>query len=443
MREAMAFGYDKFVSAHVDWLDRMMFEETSPPHWHRSPGLGSTIRTEHRVGDVTERGTRENDGHGNCMWGRYMVWHWKGRDRDWNAARFHATEAAVEWIQWQLDTDTLRPGVRKDVLYTESECADQDYDVYSSYACLHGLKLSIRMAEQLGRSDLLPRWQALYRRLRQGILDHLTDRTEFGLVWHTAPYCDWQDHGHKLVHIQLATDGDTYTPLDDYAAGDATDRQYVEISRNTYRYLMKDRNYDCLRAYGYGQGLLAQSALLLDEMRDAAELVRLLVTCAYLPHLAGWVCPEGIVLHRSGKYYMPVNGYEGLDSHIADASKALRVMLGVDDNDPARLRFVPRFPADWTHAWIQDYPVLTGTQRQKVEYTYDRTPDRQTFAFRFERDPGLFRIRFGPLPPDRRVESASVVGRQVPFSVQASGDSRWAWVDVDGGREGRAELRLV
>src|SRR5256885_7549503 len=52
------------------------------------------------------------------------------------------SQAAADWIQWQLDNDKVFPGKRKDVLYTESECAHAGYDIYSSYNCLHGLKRS-------------------------------------------------------------------------------------------------------------------------------------------------------------------------------------------------------------------------------------------------------------------------------------------------------------
>ena len=366
MRESMAFGYDKFINTHADWLDSCLYDDTNPPHWTRCPGSPKQAQIIRKVGNVEERGNRENDGHGICMWGRAMVWHWLGRPRDWNRRHWKATEDSVEWIQWQLDTDTLFPGKRKDVLYTESECAHEDYDIYSSYNCLHGIKLAIRMAEQLGKTDTVDRWKALYVRLRQGILDNLVDQTDAGPVWHTCANCEWQDHAHKLVHLHLATEGDTFTPLQDYAKGDDVDRKYLDISRNTYRYLMREKNYDCLRMYGYGQGMMTQAALLLDEMDDATRFMQMLLRHAYLPHLGGWASPEGILTHRSGKYYMAVNGYAGQDAHIADSTKAMRLMLGVDDNNPAHLRIIPRFPASWSHLAIADFPAPDGQPPAKA-----------------------------------------------------------------------------
>ncbi len=438
LREAMAFGYDKFVDSYIDWLDGCLLTEATPPHWNRTPGNPEYCTYRTRVGDVEERGVRENDGHGICMWGRYMVYHWMGRPAAWAERRFAATAASVDWIRWQLDTDTLRPGVRKDVLYTESECAHGGYDIYSSYNCLHGLKLAIRMAGQLGRDELVGAWTLLHQRLRQGILDHLVDQTEVGPVWHTDPDCDWQDHAHKLVHLHLATDGDTFTPLQDYERGDAIERRYLAISQTSYRYLMREKNYDCLRMYGYGQGMMTQAALLLDEMGDATRFLEELLGHAYLPHLSGWACPEGIVTHRSGEYYLPVNGYMGQDSHVADATKALRLMLGVDDNDPAHLRLVPRFPAAWTPLSIERFPVLTGDRRQQVAYEYRHERDHQRFTCRFERDPGSWSLRLGPVDPAQPVADATVDGRLVEWRRDRSGDSEWVWVDVPPGE--RAEV---
>jgi hypothetical protein len=348
MRESMAFGYDKFIDSYIGWLDRSLFNDATPPHWVRAPGSGSQS-PDYRVvvhGNLRETGNRENDGHGICMWGRYMAWHWKGQPREWAETHFNATEAAVKWIQYQLDTDSVYPGTRKDVLYTESECAHQGYDIYSTYNCLHGVRLSARMARATGRNRQADEWEQLEQRLRAGILKELVEDSADGPIWHTDPTCDWQDNAHKLVPIHLASDGDTFTPREEWQQRSAEDRAILETTINSYKSLLKTRNFDFLRAYGYGQGFMLQAALLLDEMQDATKLADLMVTRAYLPHMARWCAPEGILQHPSGKFWMPMNGYAGQDSHLADSVKALRLMLGVDDNRPGELHLVPRFPKE-------------------------------------------------------------------------------------------------
>jgi len=440
LRECMAFGYDKFVNTYVDWLDQALLTEANPPHWNRQPGLPDFCTYKVMVGDIEERGSRENDGHGICMWGRYMMYHWLGRSPEWNENHWPATEAAADWIQWQLDTDTLRPGERKDVLFTESECAHASYDFYSSFNCLHGLKLSIRLAEQLGKTDKVEQWTRLYTRLRQGILDHLVDQTDFGPIWHTYPHCDWQDHAHKLAHIHLATEGDTYTPLQDYQTG--KEAEYLQIDLNSYRFLMKEKNYNCLRMYGYGQGMMTQAALLLDQMADASAFIDMLLRHCYLPHFGRWASPEGIILHRSGKYYLPVNGYLGQDSHLADSTKAIRLMLGIDDNNPDHLRLVPRYPADWTSMAIDDYPVLTGSQRQTCSYTYERQPNQHIFTFNFKQPVDHLSVRLGPISENQTVTGAACNDLAVDWEKMQSGDSQWVWIHNLKGEQGKITLAL-
>jgi hypothetical protein len=441
LRETAAFGYDKYTFQYTKWMDDALFAESNPPHWGRAMG-GNHAAYEIKVGSVTERGNRENDGHGLLMTSRYLVWHWAGRPRGWNEQHWGATEASAEWLQWQLDTDTLRPGTRKDVLFTESECAHGDYDIYSTWNCVHGLKLAVTLARQLGRDDQVARWTRLYDRLRQGCLDHLTDPSDFGPVWHTYPKNDWQDHAHKLVPVTLASDGVTYTPLQDYADGDELDRRCLGVTRNSYRELMKDQNYDCLRMYGYGQGYMAQAALLLDEMADAERFLDLLLRYCYLPKLGGWTGPEGIIRHRSGRYYLPVNGYMGQDVHVAESTKAVRLMLGLDDNDPDHLRFVPRYPAAWPHLAIDKFPVLTGARRQLTRYVYHRTDSGQTFEFALERPVDRISVRLGPLPPGRPARKAIVNGHPVHYETQRSGDSDWLWIRDLAGQSGKIDIQF-
>ncbi len=438
IREATAFGYDRFVPGYIDWLDRCLFAEATPPHWNRVAGQAWDRAIP--VGDTIETGNRENDGHGICMWGRAMYWHWMGRPIEWNRAHWDATRASVEWIRWQLDHDTIRPGMRKDVLFTESECAHGDYDIYSSFNCLHGLRLAIRMAEQLGMRDEADAWHGLSLRLARGILDHLVDKGPFGPVWHTEPHCDWQEHAHALVPLHLSTEGFTYTPFEDLDPGDEFGCRFLEIDRNTYRWLRSHGGYDALRMFGYGQGMMLQGAALMDCMADVEGYLSMMVTHGYLGQFGRWVSPEGIILHRSGRFHVAVNAYAGQDSHVADASKAVRLLLGFDDNRPERLRLVPRYPSRWHSMRVDGFPVLTGRERQATGYRYERFDNGQVFSVRFGDRPAAFDLRLGPIPDSRTIGRVACGGLSVPFRVVSSGDSRWAWIRDLGGKEVRIEL---
>jgi len=439
MREAMGVGYGKFINTYTNWLDSCLFTDSYPPHWSRVPGMDKQLSSYkvRKVGNITEKGNRENDGHGICMMGRYMVYHWLGHPEAWNAQHWKATKAAVDWIQWQLDTDTIFPGKRIDALYTESESGN--YEFYSSYNCLHGIKLSIIMAKELGKTAEVEAWTKLYKRLQKGILDNELTQTKFGPIWFTNSR-HWKDDAQKMTHIQLAADGITYTPLQDYANGDAMDKKFLEVDRNTYRYLLQTKNYNYLRMFGYGQGMMAQSALLMDEMDDAEHFVNFMLDHGYLSHMERWAAPEGIMLHKSGQYWMPLCGYLGQDSHLADSQKALRIMLGIDDNNPDKLRLVPRFPSSWNEMAIRDFPVLTGKSRQKINYSYYRTKNGQTFNYGFEQPVNNMSLRLGPIPADKKVVSVWVNGKSQAFAPLSSGDSKWVWVNSLSGIKGEVKL---
>lgn len=440
MRESMAFGYTKFINKYTIWLDSCLLSEATPPHWTRIVGSGNKYEGNEtrKVGKITETGNRENDGHGICMWGRYMVYHWLGHSRAWNELHWEATKAAVNWIRWQLDTDTIFPGKRKDVLYTESECGN--YEFYASCNCLHGIRLAIRMAKELGKDQEARSWTLLYNRLQQGLLDNTVDSGGFGPVWHTEPEKNWRDDGQKMVHIQLAPDGITYTPLQDYAKADSITQKYLKIDINSYHFLMRDRNYNFLRSYGYGQGMMTQAALLLDEMNDAGKFIDMMVDHCYLPRLEGWTAPEGIILHENGEYWVAVNGYLGQDSHLADSQKALRLMLGIDDNNPEQLRIIPRYPSSWNQMSITDFPVLTGYKRQKISYMYAREEKRQIFEYHINSPVKDMSLRLGPLPEGKDISEALSDGKKVQFEKLSSGDSRWIWIRHLYGIKGKIEI---
>ena len=205
---------------------------------------------------------------------------------------------------------------------------------------------------------------------------------------------------------------------------------------------MREKNYNYLRRFGYGLGYMTQAALLLDQMEDAEKFIGKMVQYCYLPRWGKWLSPEGIIVHREGRYYLSVNGYRGQDSHLADSTKALRLMLGVDDNRKDYLRLVPRFPADWTKLSVSDFPVLTGNSRQKLGYQYERQPQKQTFRFQLERPVSHIDIRLGPIPQEAEEIQTVLNGSAVPNESLVSGDSRWVWVRNLSGKSGELILHL-
>jgi hypothetical protein len=166
-----------------------------------------------------------------------------------------------------------------------------------------------------------------------------------------------------------------------------------------------------------------------------------MVDHCYLSHLEGWTAPEGIILHKSGEFWTPVNGYMGQDSHLADSQKALRLMLGIDDNNSDHLRIIPRFPASWNQTSISDFPVLTGSKRQKIKYTYTRDVTGQVFNFGFESPVTNMSLRLGPIPAGKEILKATLNGQMVMFENLFSGDSRWIWIKDLSGKQGEVKIQ--
>lgn len=149
-------------------------------------------------------------------------------------------------------------------------------------------------------------------------------------------------------------------------------------------------------------------------------------TNLYALEMEGFLAPEGIMTHPCGKFYLPVNGYLGQDAHIADSVKAVRLMLGVDDNKENLIRLIPRFPSSWERCGIDEYPVLTPCGRGKLSYLICRTETSYRMQINLSA-PSPLEVRIGPF--DRRPsDTARINGENVPLNPYRSGDSWWCMI---------------
>ena len=67
--------------------------------------------------------------------------------------------------------------------------------------------------------------------------------------------------------------------------------------------------------------------------------------------------PEGVQIDPTGRYWYRA-GDLGNGVQEAEIVKTLRLVIGVDDTQPARLHFFPRMPLGWTEMSVDKYPVL-------------------------------------------------------------------------------------
>ena len=133
----------------------------------------------------------------------------------------------------------------------------------------------------------------------------------------------------------------------------------------------------------YGMGYATQDMLLSDNLPMAAKALDFLAQDTYRP-------VEEYILHRRSPYYFYERMYspeapgkvdmaEGCGAlnlvNVSEPLKLARLIIGIDDSDPATLNLVPRVPPGWSGFAASAWPVLTprGTARVDLSYRRDAT----------------------------------------------------------------------
>ena len=98
---------------------------------------------------------------------------------------------------------------------------------------------------------------------------------------------------------------------------------------------------------GYGQGFVTQSALLLDHLHDATVMIDWAAKQIYDPRFGFFIVPEGTQIDPAGKFWFRM-GDQGNGVQEAEIVKTLRLIIGVDDTQPARLQFFRECPMTGT-----------------------------------------------------------------------------------------------
>lgn len=153
----------------------------------------------------------------------------------------------------------------------------------------------------------------------------------------------------------------------------------------------------------YGQGYLTGAVLMLDLVEEYTACVNASANLCYHHTDVPYVVPEGVILHGSGQYWFR-NSDLGNAVQQAEIIKEARLMLGVDDFDPAALKIVPRLPATMTAMEAKGLPVITANGVRTVDYRYERsqklplwaTDGHASYSASFTSDVNVSAVRFGP-----------------------------------------------
>jgi hypothetical protein len=281
-----------------------------------------------------------------------------------------------------------------------------------------------QMADSIGETESAALWRDRGDKMRKAIpARYLITDPKYGRVW-TLDDAGWPNQSTVLGPLIFLADYKGFAPEDD-------DPNWRPANEAAYQRLI-----DAYRpfgfygwAMGYGQGFVTQAALLLDRMKDVTPMLNWTAREVYDPQINSFVVPEGAQVDPTGRFVYRT-GDQGNGVQEAEIVKALRIVIGVDDNQPDRLRLIPRMPYGWNEIAVERYPVLfehmgrmsTALMRYKLE----RSGGRMDLELSSDKDLGPIAIRLGPFDRQPGVSNVRINGR-LPDNAAFlfSGDSWW------------------
>jgi hypothetical protein len=332
-------------------------------------------------------------------------------------------KASGDWILWQFDHSEIS-GATNGVLHTTGECATMDgYSVYADYVCMDALQGLAQMADSIGETNSAAPWRERAEKMRKAIESRyvITD-PKYGRVW-TLDFAGWPNQSTVLGPLIFLADYKGLAPEQD-------DSAWRPVNEAAYQRLIDTcRPFGFYgQAMGYGQGFVTQSALLLDRMHDATEMLNWAAREIYDPRFGSYIVPEGCEIDSTWHFRYRM-GDLGNGVQEAEIVKALRIMIGVDDAQPNLLQFFPRMPYGWSELAVEKYPVLFKRagkmETAHLRYKLERSTNGMKLSITSDKDLGPVVMRLGPFekPPD--ASNIRVNGKVQEGSVEHSGDSWW------------------
>jgi hypothetical protein len=430
LQELSALDYTNEALRCADYCIRCarLWEEPSnefnghvyPPHWGR-------IANKPQPWCIYE-----NDGHGLTSMFLYRLWLRLPNRDEWLRARWPDVKAAGDWVLWEFNHPQIS-GATNGVLFTTSEAAAMiGYSVYCDYACMNALEALSCMADSIGETNTATQWRARVAEMRSAMAQqYVIEDPKYGRVW-TLKSGGWPNKSTVLGPLDLLADYEGFAPEDDDPAWRSINEAAYQRLVDTYRPF----GFYGL-AMGYGQGLVTQAALLLDRMRDATTMLNWAAKEIYDPRLGSYIAPEACDIDPTGHYLYRI-GDLGNGVQEAEIVKMLRLVIGVDDTRPDRLRFYPRMPYDWNEISVAKYPVLFGKsdepQTAFLEYKLKRSDDGMKLEISADQAIGPVAMRLGPFKMQPDLSNVRLNGEPVSnASPEHSGDSWWVRFNANVG----------
>jgi len=436
LQELTELGYESDSEACARWCDRWLLwfpqqfprisvrDKPAPGHWVRIINHPEWTQT---PGMPPGFGNLENDGHGLIMLFQYHAWLHGGRRPADVLSNWPSIREAAEYICWLLDNPDLSRA-HDDVLFSDSEGGNLRASIYCDMPCWLGLKAYAEMALAAGKQDDASRWRQYANRLRQGIGRYYPTRpSTHEDVWDPDKAAVWPFGHSVLAPVLIWPD---YYGLDiSSMPADWLARSRRTLQRQLARCLP---DHASAVAMGYGQCFITQAALLLDEMSHASRCIERLAQFTYYPRRKPYIVPEGCEVDPSGRWWHRT-GDLGNGVQEGEAIKCARLILGIDDTQPAGTLFVPRLPPGWREAQAEGYPVMTsdgdGVVQRRVAFRFRRDRGRDRLEINADGPLASVRVRLGPYPAATRAVTVAINGRRQRVRTFRSGDSAWAWIN--------------
>jgi hypothetical protein len=366
----------------------------------------------------------ENDGQGLSILFLYRLWQRMPGRETWLRSRWPDVKAAGDWILWQFAHPGIS-GTKDGLLHTTGESANGNgYSVYPDAVCMYALEALAQMGDSIGEAGAAERWRGRAEQMRKAITDgYIVTDPKYGRIW-TLKDSNWIDQSSVLGPLIFQADYSGFAPADSI-------EEWRRVNEATYQRLIDTYKpfgfYG--QAMGYGQGFVTQSALLLDRMHDATQMLDWAAKEIYDPREGSFIVPEGVQIDPTGHFWYKI-GDLGNGVQEGEIVKMLRIVIGVDDTQPSRLQFFPRMPYDWDVIAVKKYPLVFTSvgklQTAFLNYELRRSGERMDLTISANKDLGPVAIRLGPFIERPQVGSVHVNGK-VPAGafVQHSGDSWW------------------
>ena len=443
LMELVDLGYRDESERCLDYTDRCLFLPTrragpGPRHWPM-------------VMNLPDSDNPESDGHGLQMLFHYRAWLHAGCRPQWVREHWPALQEAAGYLVWCLDHPEQSRS-QHGLIYSATEAVgpymEGGFGLYCDVPCLLGLRGYARMAAAAGRPDLARQWGEAASRLEAAISGYYPGwDPQFGPVWD-------RDRS-RATPLFWGTGNAALAPLivgADYLGFDAADRLppgWRERTEHTYRRQLAEcvPPGACFNGgLGYTHCFLTQAALLLDRLEEASTMLHWLALVSYDPRSRPWVAPEVGWVSPDGTQWKRL-GDLGNAVQEGEATKCLRLVLGIDDLRPECLQLVPRLPPGWTGARATGYPVVVrtpaGVVTRRLDFAVTRAAAGEIRLLAQADGPlGPVRVRLGPFPPGCPAVSVRLGGRPRPVALCNRGDGRWAWVELAPGLR-RVELVAV